>query len=430
MRSQPPTGSPDPGANSALGRGIAATVTVGAAGLLAFPIADAWIAQRPTALGMTVLSAVEIVILAFGLHPRVVAPEALSRPAQRPVWRHVGWLAVACLPWAWLIVLTPLAGYLGLVLYFLALWTLPFGVGAVTALGLALLTGFGQGVHHGWSAGAFIGPLASAAMIVLVVAAFRALIAESTSRAELIRELQATQAQLAATEHRAGVLDERTRLGRELHDTVAQHLSSIQLLLHAAESAMDANRGDTARLRLDQARAAAAAALDETRAFIRDLTPTPLAGQTLGGALQRLAETVTARGEIAVESDITEAARGPFPVDVETTALRIAQEALANVERHAKASSAAILLDLDGDAITLEIVDNGVGFDPETEFDRSAAGRSDGGGHGLAGMRARTADIGGSAAIVAAPGEGTVVSVRLPVRRISANCPQGNGETR
>ena len=102
---------------------------------------------------------------------------------------------------------------------------------------------------------------------------------------------------------------------------------------------------------------------------------------------------------------------------VEATLLRIAQEAVANVERHANAETCEIALALESDAVTLDIADDGGGFDPEPVL---AAGAGADSGFGIPGLRARAAELGGNAAIVAAPGEGTLVSVRIPLEEGTA----------
>lgn len=395
-----------PRAASPVGRAIiAAAIAIGVV-LLAFPVVESAVSAPDRLPLVAAVAGVELAVLAAGAHPLVLYPDALARPARRLRWQHALWLALLCLPWAWLIVLASDAGYLGFALYFLALWLLPPVSGTLAALALAVLTALGQGVHHGWSTGAILGPIAAAAILVAIMIGFRALIAESAARAELIDELERTQARLAETERHAGVVEERARLGRELHDTVAQHLSSIQLLLQAAER----EAGDGRGARLAQARASAAEALAETRRVISDLSPAPLAGSSLPTALERLAAQATARGRVAASFRL-EGAAPSLPMRAEAALLRIAQEAVANVERHAGAASCEIVLAADAASATLEIADDGAGFDPEPVL---AAGSSGGAGYGIPGLRARAAELGGNAAIIAEPGGGTLVSVRIP----------------
>lgn len=398
--------------SSPVGRGIvAATIAIGAI-LLLFPLVAA-LAQESQRLPLIIaLCLVEAVVLAAGAHPLILRPDVIVRPADQVRWQHALWLTALCLPWAWLIVVSSEATYFGMTLYFLAAWLLPPVTGSLTAIGLAALTAAGQGYHHGWSTGAVIGPIAAAAVLVAIVLGFRALIAESSARAALIDELERTQSQLAESERRVGVAQERARLARELHDTVAQHLSSIQLLLQAAEHAEEGEASE----RMEQARVAAAEALTETRRVISGLSPAPLASASLPTALSRLADQASARGRVRASYRI-EGEERRLPMAVEATLLRIAQEAVANVERHANAETCEIALALESDAVTLDIADDGGGFDPEPVL---AAGAGADSGFGIPGLRARAAELGGNAAIVAAPGEGTLVSVRIPLEEGTA----------
>lgn len=404
-----------PQAASPVGRAIAAAAIALGALLLAAPLLEAAIAGEDGRFGIVLgLVLAELAVLGAGAHPLILYPDAIARPATRLRWQHAAWLGLLCLPWSFLIVVASDAAYFGFALYFLAVWLLPPVTGSLVAVALAALTAAGQGVHHGWSNGAIIGPISAAALLIAVVLGFRALIAESSARAELIEELERTRGQLAETERRAGVEEERVRLGRELHDTVAQHLSSIQLLLQAAEHE-PGERASSARI--GQARDAAAEALGETRRVISDLSPAPLAEAALPVALARLAEQASARGRVRASFRMEGAARR-LPMPVEATLLRIAQEAVANVERHSGATACELVLALEPGAATLEVADDGRGFDPDPALARAAEAAPGGAsGYGIAGMRARAAELGGNAAIVAAPGEGTLVSVRIPLEQ-------------
>ena len=154
---------------------------------------------------------------------------------------------------------------------------------------VALTTGvtiLALGMEVGFAIGGVIGPLIGAGVALTIGFGYRALYREAEERQQLITELLETRGELAIAERSAGMLAERERLAREIHDTVAQSLSSIQLLLHAAE------RLDTARPGLKQlqlARETAADSLVDTRRIIRELTPPALDDRTLPAALKRLA---------------------------------------------------------------------------------------------------------------------------------------------
>jgi signal transduction histidine kinase len=228
------------------------------------------------------------------------------------------------------------------------------------------------------------------------------IIAQSSSRAELIGRLEAAQAELAQVSREAGVLAERQRLAGEIHDTLAQGLTSIVMLLQAAEAAMGTDAGQ-ARRHVGLAISTARDNLAEAKAMVAELTPVPLAGGTLPDALRRLADRTGA--ELGVAVSFTEC--GParmLPPSAEVVLLRAGQEALANVRKHARASSARLVLTYAEDEVRLEITDDGAGFDPEALH----------GGYGLRGMRARILQAGGSVAVRAAPGAGTALTVQVP----------------
>lgn len=390
-------------------RAVGALVVVACAALLAYPVVDA-VLQGSASLWIVLACAVaEVLLLAIGLAVLHGRGALTARPARSLRPAAALWLAIWCVPWGVLVALTPHAAYFGIALFVLVLWLLPPVLGSAVTIALAILTVAGQIVHHGWSAGSVLGPVAAAALAIGFMAAFRAIVDESRERARLLAELESAQARLADSERRAGVLDERGRLGRELHDTVAQSLSSVQLLLHAAERA-EADDERTAHVLA--AREAAADALAETRRFVHDLSPAPLDGASLVTALTRLVTAAgSGTGAPATAIEIEGAAR-ELPMPIEATLVRVAQEALNNVVQHANASRCDVRLAFDDDAVTLDVVDDGAGFTPPADGAPPAGGR-----FGLRGMRTRAAELGGYAAVESEPGEGTVVSVRLPARR-------------
>jgi signal transduction histidine kinase len=227
-------------------------------------------------------------------------------------------------------------------------------------------------------------------------------------REALMRELLATRGQLAATEHESGVLAERARLAREIHDTLAQGLSSIQMLLHAAERA-DPERAGVEHIRL--ARETAATNLADARRFIRELTPPELDDQGLGGVLRRLAATQWAAQGLRVNVRVSDTVE--LPMHLQTALLRIAQGAVANVIQHAHATTATITLAVDRDRLRFVVTDDGRGFDPDQPSDEHS-GRSD--SFGLRAARERVHQLGGNLAIDSAPGGGTTLAVELSVK--------------
>ena len=315
------------------------------------------------------------------------------------------WLGVITLEWIALLWLTPEAAYLVFPLFFLYLHLLGrlWGSAAIvvaTAIAICAL-----GIHGGWTAGGVVGPIVGAGVALLIGLGYEALAREAHQREALMQELLATRGQLAATERESGVLAERARLAREIHDTVAQGLSSIQMLLHAAERA-DLDGAGVEHVVL--ARETAASALADARHFIRELTPPDLDGRGLGGALRRLASTQWAAQGLPVEVRVSDAV--DLPMHVQTALLRIAQGAIANVIQHADADSARITLTVGGDRLQFTIADDGRGFDP-AQSPGAPTGRSD--SFGLRATRERVDQLGGTLTVTSAPGEGTALTIDL-----------------
>ncbi len=233
-----------------------------------------------------------------------------------------------------------------------------------------------------------------------------AIIEQSTRRRRLIEQLETAQAELAAAERHAGVLEERQRMAREIHDTLAQGFTSIVMHLEAAEQALP---DDLERLQahLVQARTTARTSLDQARRVVQDLRPDLLEGRSLPDAIQRAA----ARWREETGIPLTTAVTGtPLPLhpDIEVALLRAAQEALANVRKHARASSVQLTLSYMGDVVMLDVQDNGVGLNGGEPSQLS-------GGYGLQGMRERAEHCGGSVSLESDPSEGTTVVVTIPL---------------
>ncbi|MEV6556020.1 sensor histidine kinase [Nocardia sp. NPDC051756] len=313
------------------------------------------------------------------------------------------WLTALTVWWLCLVVLAPDAGYLAFGLFFLYLHLLPrpwslVAVGAATVIAVV-----GFGVHRGWSVAGAIGPIFGAAVAVGIGLGYQALFRESAERQRLIDELLSTRAILAEQERTAGKLSERERLAQEIHDTVAQGLSSIQLLLHAAEqSAPD----HPALQQIQLARETAAENLAETRRLIAELTPAALDGQSLAQALERICLRANAPGLAA--QLVVEGAPERLPMPIEAALVRIAQGAVSNVVQHAKADRMRLTLTYADAEVLLDVVDDGIGIAPDV-LDHSPSGS-----FGLAAMRSRVEQQGGSMAVESEPGH-TAVTVAFPL---------------
>ncbi|QAY72199.1 sensor histidine kinase [Agromyces protaetiae] len=281
---------------------------------------------------------------------------------------------------------------------------------------VAVVVAIGYGLHFGPS-----GYLAAAGIAALSLAFSLALglwisrIAEySEERGRLLAELQAAQGELATAHREAGVMQERARLAREIHDTIAQSLTGLVMvaqrtgnrLAHVAGDEAEAARGDVSLIE-DMARDA----LTEARGLVASLAPVDVE-TSLADALRRVASGFARETGIEVEV----AASGPrLDPELEVVLLRSAQEALANVRKHADASHAWIDVDVGPDAATLRVRDDGVGPGDARIGER---------GFGLAGVRDRVALVGGRVAFGAAgDGGGTVLEVEVPVADVTGVDP-------
>ncbi|MEV0390395.1 sensor histidine kinase [Nonomuraea sp. NPDC050643] len=215
----------------------------------------------------------------------------------------------------------------------------------------------------------------------------------------LAQENADLQARLLGRAREAGVLAERQRMAREIHDTLAQGLTAIITQLEAAESGVQA---DAARTRLVAARDTAKESLAEARRSVQALRPAALQEAQLGTALRDIAAAWSDRNGVPVFVSVTGEPR-PLHAEVEDTVLRVAQEALANVAKHAGAGRAGLTLSYMEDVVALDVRDDGAGFTP---------GGS--GGFGLVAMRQRVTRLAGRFAVESAPGQGTGISATLP----------------
>jgi signal transduction histidine kinase len=223
---------------------------------------------------------------------------------------------------------------------------------------------------------------------------------------EMIAENTGLQAQLLTQARQAGAGDERQRMAREIHDTLAQGLTGIVTQLEAAkQSGSEAERDK----RMDNAKRLARDSLAEARRSVQALRPQALEDSRLPKALAKEVTCWSGTSAVAVEVSTTGDPRTLHP-EIEVTLLRVAQEALANVAKHARASRAGVTLSYMEDVVTLDVRDDGTGFavtGPAPDDGRS-------GGFGLIAMRQRVNRLAGQLEIESEPGTGTAVSATLP----------------
>ncbi|MFF4596259.1 sensor histidine kinase [Amycolatopsis sp. NPDC001319] len=242
-------------------------------------------------------------------------------------------------------------------------------------------------------------------------AVFAAVGRQSAERKRALDQLAAAEAenrglqrQLLIQAREAGVLDERQRLSQEIHDTLAQGFTGIITQLEAAAQARE-NPAEWQR-HLDTAKALARENLTAARRSVHALRPEPLESATLPDALAEVARLWSERTAVPAGFSTTGTAEALHP-EIEATLLRITQEALSNVAKHAEAGRVGLTLSYMGDEVTLDVVDDGVGFDPDNPPPSE-------GGFGLPGMRSRVQRLAGTLHVESEPGSGTAISVNLP----------------
>ncbi|WP_233578539.1 sensor histidine kinase [Micromonospora sp. BL4] len=249
--------------------------------------------------------------------------------------------------------------------------------------------------------------LLAAVMIAVVVSVtgswVQHLFVDADRRAALVDELAASRDEVARLSRQAGVDAERQRLAGEIHDTIAQGLSSVVMLIQAADAELDRDTGQ-ARRHLALAVTTARANLAEARALVAALTPAELAGSPLVEAVRRVADRFTAETGVPVTL-ATPGTQRPLPTPVEVVLLRVTQEALANARKHAAAGRVEVRLEGRDGVVVLEVRDDGCGFTIPPAGD----------GYGLASMRNRVEQVAGTLRVSSSPGAGTTVRAEVPI---------------
>lgn len=354
-----------------------------------WPLSDRWQNGRSLALPLALTGALAVWYAAWLI---VGAP-----PRRRALWVYLGGAGAL-----WLALLTVDDGFLLVGLNVFAPYCLH-----TLGVGLAVVGAFAGGWL--WQRFAAVGALSwQDAMIAALIAVSGAamvgyvssLARTNEERKRLLDELEAAQDARAAAERQAGVAAERQRLARDIHDTLTQGLASIVMLLEAAEASSAADAGRHARRALRVARDS----LTESRRVVWALQPAPLTDGELPDALRTLVKDLSEESGAVGDTVVTGTPR-PLPAETQTALLRIAQEALSNVRRHAQASRVSVTLSYMADVVALDVQDDGAGIAPEPTR----------GGVGMRSMRERAAELGGEFAVESTPGEGVTIAVTLPL---------------
>ena len=227
-----------------------------------------------------------------------------------------------------------------------------------------------------------------------------ALIKQSAERKRLLDEFTQTRASLLKVERKAGMLAERQRLARDIHDTLAQNLTSIIMHLSAARL------GDptTIQTHVQQAEQTAREGLDEARRIIWDMRPESLENASLVENIEGVAARWSVENTVKVAVNVT-GTPDPLNASIDLALLRICQEALHNIKKHARARHVNITLSYMPDMLALDVADDGRGFDPARN----------GRGFGLKSMRERVEELGGELTVESESGKGTKIAVQIPI---------------
>ncbi|MFI1362295.1 sensor histidine kinase [Streptomyces griseochromogenes] len=366
-----------------------------------------WVLFAAMAVGITALSHGADRYAALALLGSVALCFAvLDRRPANPVVRPHGYLAVLVIALAGL-------AYLNTSYAALFMVTLPhywmFGRTpriSLVFLGLATAgTLLGGLVRQGWS-GKFFGETVVGTLIVVAVGVLiglwaRAVVEQSSERARLIGELERTQAELAEAHLRQGAAEERERMAREIHDTLAQGFASIVVLAEAARAGLATDAARTAR-QLVSIESTARENLAEARELVG--SGRPPGGTHSGSVTQTLRRVVDRFAEDTGLSVAAELADLDCDQQTRVALLRCTQESLANVRKHARASTVGVVLARRPHGVELEVTDDGTGFVVEAST-----------GFGLDGMRKRLAELGGRLTVTSSVGDGTRILAVIPV---------------
>lgn len=258
----------------------------------------------------------------------------------------------------------------------------------------------------GLKTGTLVGLVILRAMLFgLIGSVISHLVTEARAQRLALASANAELARQAAMIERLAVTQERNRLARELHDTLAHTLSGLAVQLEAVRSTLEYDPGSAGAM-VAKSLETARQGLKESRRAIQALRASPLEEHGLSRAITRLAESAAKRGNLELDLDVPDHPLA-LPAKVEQAIYRIGEEALNNVIQHADASKLQVRLRARERGYMLQIVDDGVGFEPAASDDSDR--------FGLRGMRERAQEIGAQLSIDSLPGRGTVVQVESGV---------------
>lgn len=382
-----PENAHSPGAPTRLGR-IDAAVHVGFAVLMVASVVR-YVMRHSPADNLLVLG---LAVTACMLYAVIAVLAQRRRP-----WAV--WMFALVGLWAVLVIAAPSFAWCSFALFFLCRTAFTGAVAYIAAGATAAATAVGLfRLSNGTDLAMLLGPLAVGVMLTLI---YDRIEHDAAEQRRLHAEVSLAQGQLAASERRAGAIAERERVSREIHDTVTQGLASSLLMLEAANRNWPAA---SARQDLRQAGELLRRNLAETRSLVHELASPGLEASPLPEALRQAAIQYVPGVRLLVTGEPR-----PVPADVRHALLRVVQSAASNIKLHASATNATLTLGFLPAAVTLDIYDDGAGFDPAAVPPPSGAG-----GYGLRAMRQRVEQLGGVFSVESTPGEGTIVAAQLP----------------
>ncbi|WP_235840665.1 sensor histidine kinase [Corynebacterium liangguodongii] len=302
----------------------------------------------------------------------------------------IAWLVGITALWVFMTLASPSFAWLEFPLVILASYLLPVPASLLAAALILCFTLSITGPASG--VGGLVGPTIGTGIAVLIFHSYTALRREAEHYKQLAADLEAAQLELAAAERAAGVAAERARLSREVHDTIAQGLSSIVLLGRALDKQLD--RPGDARETLDIIRHTAADNLTQARRIVAGVSG---AHEPLTQRIDALARSAEQRQRALGTPLRVTVNAADLPGPAADVAERVVREALSNIVRHAHATEAVITVDVLGDQATIDVYDDGVGIGTREGF-------------GLTGLRARVEEAGGALTV-----EGNVLAATIPV---------------
>lgn len=326
-------------------------------------------------------------------------------------WVAPLWFAVLAALWVAAAIHAPSLAWLAFALCLLALHLLPWVPGVITVFmvtGMAIIVLWPTASSP---VSAVLGPVIGAFVTLGITVGYSMILKESAARGQLLEELSAAQADLVAVQEElataqrdAGALAERARLARDIHDTLAQGYSSI-LLLSRAELATEPPNAAL----LAQIEQLAGENLVEARRVVHALSPAQLDEAPLPQAVRRLLDRLAAESGVRADLEVSGDPR-LSSMSVDVAVLRLVQGALANVRQHADADRVVVSLAYEPTELLIDVVDDGVGFDPAV-----LPPPGDAGGFGLRALRERVAQLGGRLSVESRPGEGAAVAASIPL---------------